>query len=139
LWGGSVRAANFRRRYGVLVLAVHRQGANLREMSHLSSDDTFLPNVSIPDPMIMVLRSVCARPSLSADVAVASGAHSAAATALRNHHSSQDQAQAARICSACTTCPAEPVKLNLNFPARRVTSTLIVFRPLFFIRKRSCL
>jgi di/tricarboxylate transporter len=31
LVGRSVRAANFRRRYGVLVLAVHRQGANLRE------------------------------------------------------------------------------------------------------------
>lgn len=31
LVGRSVRAANFRRRYGVLVLAVHRQGVNLRE------------------------------------------------------------------------------------------------------------
>lgn len=31
LIGRSVRKANFRRRYGVLVLAVHRQGVNLRE------------------------------------------------------------------------------------------------------------
>ena len=31
LAGRSVRGANFRRRYGVLVLAVHRQGVNLRD------------------------------------------------------------------------------------------------------------
>ncbi len=31
LIGRSIRSANFRRRYGVLVLAVHRKGTNLRE------------------------------------------------------------------------------------------------------------
>ena len=51
----------------------------------------------------------------------------------------QDQAQLATIFSAVVTCSAEPVKLYLNFPARRMTWTLIVSRPLFFIRKRSCL
>ena len=31
LAGRSIREVNFRRRYGVLVLAVHRKGVNLRE------------------------------------------------------------------------------------------------------------
>ncbi len=51
----------------------------------------------------------------------------------------ENQAQAARIASAFTTCSAEPVKAYLNFPARRVTRTSMVFRPLFFIARRSCL
>jgi hypothetical protein len=51
----------------------------------------------------------------------------------------QAYAQSARIFSAVTTCSGEPVKVYWNFPARRVTWTLIVSRPLFFIRKRSCL
>ena len=49
------------------------------------------------------------------------------------------QPQAARIASAFTTCSGEPVKLNLNFPDRRVTRTLMESSPLAIIRKRSCL
>ena len=51
----------------------------------------------------------------------------------------QVQPQAARIASAFTTCSGEPVKLNLNFPDRRVTRTLMESSPLAIIRKRSCL
>jgi hypothetical protein len=49
------------------------------------------------------------------------------------------QGQAAIILSAAITCSGEPVKLYLYFPALRVTCTWMVSRPLFFIRKRSCL
>jgi len=45
----------------------------------------------------------------------------------------EDQYHAARICSAFTTCSAEPVKLISNFPARRVTWTWIVSNPFFFM------
>jgi di/tricarboxylate transporter len=57
LVGRSVREMNFRRRYGVLVLAVHRQGMNLRENFAdviLHYGDTLL--VEGPEPAINGLR-----------------------------------------------------------------------------------
>jgi di/tricarboxylate transporter len=57
LVGRSVREVNFRRRYGVLVLAVHRQGMNLRENFAdviLHYGDTLL--VEGPEPAINGLR-----------------------------------------------------------------------------------
>ena len=50
-----------------------------------------------------------------------------------------NQAQSARIFSAFLTSSSEPVKLNFNFPALRVTTTLIEDRPLRCMRKWSCL
>lgn len=57
LIGHSVREVNFRRRYGVLVLAVHRQGVNLREDFadvKLHYGDTLL--VEGPEPAMNRLR-----------------------------------------------------------------------------------
>ena len=57
LVGRSVRDVNFRRRYGVLVLAVHRQGMNLREDFadvKLHYGDTLL--VEGPEPPMNELR-----------------------------------------------------------------------------------
>ena len=51
----------------------------------------------------------------------------------------QGQGQVARIFSASTTCSGEPVKWHLILPDLRVTWTLMVSMPLFFIRKWSCL
>jgi len=57
LAGRSIRDVNFRRRYGVLVLAVHRKGVNLREdftSVRLRYGDTLL--VEGPEPAIAELR-----------------------------------------------------------------------------------
>ena len=57
LAGRSIREVNFRRRYGVLVLAVHRKGVNLREdfaNVSLRYGDTLL--VEGPEPAIRELR-----------------------------------------------------------------------------------
>jgi len=57
LAGRSIRDVNFRRRYGVLVLAVHRKGVNLREdftNVKLRYGDTLL--VEGPEPAIRELR-----------------------------------------------------------------------------------
>ncbi len=57
LAGRSIREVNFRRRYGVLVLAVHRKGVNLREdfaNVKLRYGDTLL--VEGPEPAIRELR-----------------------------------------------------------------------------------
>ena len=45
------------------------------------------------------------------------------------------QLQSARIRSAFLTSSSEPVKLNFILPARRVTRTLIVDKPLRCIRR----
>jgi di/tricarboxylate transporter len=57
LAGRSIRDVNFRRRYGVLVLAVHRKGVNLREdftNVKLRYGDTLL--IEGPEPAIRELR-----------------------------------------------------------------------------------
>ena len=57
LAGRSIREVNFRRRYGVLVLAVHRKGVNLREdftNVKLRYGDTLL--IEGPEPAIRELR-----------------------------------------------------------------------------------
>jgi hypothetical protein len=46
-----------------------------------------------------------------------------------------NQPQSARICSAFFTSSSEPVKLNFNLPALRLTITLMVASPFRFIRK----
>ena len=50
-----------------------------------------------------------------------------------------DQAQSARICRAFFTSSSEPAKSTFNLPNFRATETLIVVKPLFFIRKWICL
>ncbi len=57
LTGRSIRQMNFRRRYGVLVLAVHRKGVNLREDFadvRLRYGDTLL--IEGPEPAVRELR-----------------------------------------------------------------------------------
>ncbi len=57
LTGRSIRQMNFRRRYGVMVLAVHRKGVNLREDFadvHLQYGDTLL--VEGPESAVRELR-----------------------------------------------------------------------------------
>src|SRR6185369_12542376 len=54
-------------------------------------------------------------------------------------HSQNSQFHSARIFSAFFTSPADPVKANFNFPALRVTSTLMEVSPSRFIRTCNCL